>query len=387
MIEIVDLVKKHNKYRRESINLLPSENILSKKVRYILSSDLASRYSFEIEGSVHGSTAKNAYGGTKYFDEILHEGEKIARDLFNVKFAEIRPLSGHIAAMIAILSVSQKGDRIMAIDPEYGGYDGYSQNYLPDMFSLEYHPIPFNEKKWNLDMDKFEKEVKKVKPNTVILGASYILFPYDLKEIRELLDETGSKLIYDASHVMGLIAGNEFQKDIFKYSDIVYGSTHKSFFGPQGGIILTNDESLFDKARKNVVWRTMDNYHLNRVAALVQAMGEIKRFGKEYAKNVIMNAQTLAKLLDEKKFGIKKFDGKYTLSHQIFIENKNACTKLEESNIIIDCVGRMGTNEITRIGMVEKDMDTLSELIVKAMKGKVKKDVINFRKKFTIKYS
>ncbi len=386
MKNIIDLVRKHNKYRKESINLLPSENILSKKVRYILSSDLASRYSLEIEGSVHGSTAKNAYGGTRYFDEILHEGERIARDIFNVKFAEIRPLSGHIASMIALLSVTKKGDKIMAIDPEYGGYDGYSKNYLPDMFSLDYHPIPFNPGEWNIDLEKFEDEIKRIKPSTVILGASYILFPYDLKRIREMVDDVNGTLIYDASHVMGLIAGNEFQKDIFKYSHIVYGSTHKSFFGPQGGILLTNDEILFKRIRKNVVWRTMDNYHLNRLAALVQSMVEMKEFGKEYALNVIKNSKKLAELLHEKNFGIREFGGRFTDSHQIFIEDKNACMKLEESNIIIDCVGRMGTNEITRIGMVEKHMEKLSDLIVKAMETKVKKKVIEFRKRFDIKY-
>ncbi|MEM0150201.1 MAG: DegT/DnrJ/EryC1/StrS family aminotransferase [Thermoplasmata archaeon] len=374
------LVKKHTKYRLNSLNLLPSENILSKKVLQILGTDLASRYSLLLDNG------KNAYGGTKYIDEIIFNGENIVKSLFNVKYSEIRPLSGHIAAMISLLSSVEKNGKIMAIPPEHGGYDGYSEKYLPDILSLKYKPIPFNEKTWNIDYENLEIEIKKFMPNLLVLGASYFLFPYDLKFIYELSEKFSFKIIYDASHVMGLIAGKEFQKDIFKYSSIVYGSTHKSFFGPQGGIILTNDDYLIEKIRKNVVWRTMDNYHLNRLAALVQASIEMQKFGEEYAKSVIKNAKYLSKLLDENNFGVKKFDGKYTESHQILLKNKDLCHILEKSRIIIDCVGRMGTNEITRLGFKEKDVEKLSELIISALNKNVSREVIAFRNKFKIKY-
>ncbi|MEM0486462.1 MAG: serine hydroxymethyltransferase, partial [Thermoplasmata archaeon] len=100
------LVKKHTKYRLNSLNLLPSENILSKKVLQILGTDLASRYSLLLDNG------KNAYGGTKYIDEIIFNGENIVKSLFNVKYSEIRPLSGHIAAMISLLSSVEKNGKI-----------------------------------------------------------------------------------------------------------------------------------------------------------------------------------------------------------------------------------------------------------------------------------
>jgi len=384
--KVISLVEKHNLYRENSVNLLPSENILSERVRIILSSDLASRYSLSIKSNVNGFNVKNAYGGTKFFDRILEYGENLAKSLFSVKFAEIRPLSGHISAMIALLSSTPKNGRIMAIDPEFGGYDGYSKNYLPDMFSMEYAPIPFDAGAWNVDYEKFKEKVKKYKPDTVILGASYILFPYDLKLIHDLAQENSFRLIYDASHVMGLVAGKNFQDDIFRYSDIVFGSTHKSFFGPQGGILLTNEEEMFEKIEKNVVWRTMDNYHLNRVAALVQAMDEMKRHAVNYARKVIENSMLLAKLLDERKFGIKSFTGGYTSSHQIFLKNPEYCSVLERSRIIIDCVGRMGTNEISRLGFGAKDLDELAVLIMSAVKSNVSNDVIRFRRRFKLHY-
>ncbi|MGC8565195.1 MAG: serine hydroxymethyltransferase [Thermoplasmata archaeon] len=382
----ISLVEKHNIYRENSINLLPSENILSEKVRIILGSDLASRYSLYVNSNVHGFNVKNAYGGTKFFDKILEHGEYLAKSIFGVKFAEIRPLSGHISAMIALLSSTKKNGKIMAIDPEFGGYDGYSKNYMADMFSMNYEPIPFDTEVWNIDYEKFTDKVKKFKPDTVILGASYMLFPYDLKFLSDLSLDYSFNLIYDASHVMGLVAGKNFQEDIFRYSDIVYGSTHKTFFGPQGGILLTNNEDMYEKIEKNIVWRTMDNYHLNRVAALVQAMEEMKRHGKNYSKSVIKNSITLAKLLDESGFGIKSFNGRYTSSHQIFIEHPEFCKILERSRIIIDCVGRMGTNEISRLDFKEKDVEILSYFMIKALKKNISDDVINFRRKFKLHY-
>ncbi len=374
------LAKRHSHYRLNSINLLPSENILSKKVLEILGTDLASRYSLLMDNG------KNAYGGTRYIDEIIFKGEETVKSLFNVRHAEIRPLSGHIAAMIALLSSVKKNGKIMAIPPNFGGYDGYSEKYLPDILSLKYKAIPFKENLWNIDYDNFEAEVKKYNPDVVVLGASYFLFPYDLKFIYEISQKYSFKIIYDASHVMGLVAGKEFQKDIFKYSDIVYGSTHKSFFGPQGGILLTNDDSIIEKIRNNVVWRTMDNYHLNRLAALVQASLEMKTYGEEYARNVIINSKYLASLLNENNFGIKSFGGKFTESHQILIKDKDLCYLLERSRIIIDCVGRMGTNEVTRLGFGKKEIEKLSELILLSLKKNVSKEVISFRKKFRVRY-
>ncbi len=384
--KVISLVEKHNFYRNNSINLLPSENIISEKVKIILGSDLASRYSLMMDSSIHGIKVKNAYGGTKYFDSILNYGEKLAKSIFGVKFAEIRPLSGHISAMVALLSTTKKNGKIMAIDPEFGGYDGYSTNYLPDILSMKYEPIPFDISSWNIDIEKFEKKVKSYKPDTVVLGASYMLFPYDLKYIKEISQKYSFSIIYDASHIMGLIVGKNFQNDIFENSDLVYGSTHKSFFGPQGGILLTNNDEIFEKVRKNIVWRTMDNYHLNRIAALVQAMEEMKRHSINYSNRVIENSKYLAKLLDEKNFGIKSFNGFYTSSHQIFLKNPEYCTKLEKSRIIIDCVGRIGTNEISRLRFDKKDIDYLSDLMVNGLKRNVSEEVIKFRRKFKIHY-
>ncbi|MGC8610488.1 MAG: serine hydroxymethyltransferase [Thermoplasmata archaeon] len=381
----INLVKKHNNFRRSTINLLPSENILSPNVLKILSSDLAGRYSLKVNDYIHGYFVKNAYGGEEYFEEILEFGTNLAKKIFDVKNAEIRPLSGHISAMISMISVMNKKDSYLAISPENGGYDGYSNGYLPDLLNLNYYEIPFNSHRWDIDYENLEREAKRIKPKSIILGASYILFSYDLKYIRDIADINNSYILYDASHVMGLIGANKFQSDLMKYVDLLYGSTHKSLFGPQGGIILTNNDELYENIEKNIVWKTMDNYHLNRVAALVQALEEFHIFRYEYAENILKNSLTLGKYLDEYNL-VKKFEGKITESHQIFLKDPSNCERFIRSYIITDCVGRLGTNEITRLGMVENDVIKLGELMLESLNKNIKDKVINFRKSFKIKY-
>ncbi len=396
MNDILSIVRKNDKWRRSSINLLPSENMVSPKVLEILGSDLAGRYSYKINDYVHNVYIENAYRGTGYFEQILEYGTKLAKELYESKYIEIRSIGGHIAAMNMLLSTTKKGDLIYAISSENGGYDGYMPNYMPDMFGLKVRFIPYNPKTAKIDYDSFEKELKKYRPKLVILGASYFLFSYDLKRVREMCDTIDCTLGYDGSHVMGLIAGKSFQPEVLKYADILIGSTHKSLFGPQGGIIATNNESIFHNVENNIVWRTMDNYHLNRVAALSQTLLEFKKFGKDYAAQVVKNSKRLAKILDEQGFNID-FAPEYTESHQIsysqnFVNEQlnlsidEFSKKLEHSNIIIDSVGRLGTNEITRIGIKEKNLDELANLFISSISKNVKKEVIEFRSKFKIRY-
>lgn len=396
MTDILKTVRKNNEWRRNSINLLPSENMVSPKVLEILGSDLAGRYSYKINDLVHNVFIENAYRGTGYFEQILEYGTKLARELYGSKYAEIRSIGGHIAAMNMLLSTTKRGDLIYTISSDNGGYDGYMPDYMPDMFGLKVRFIPYDSKNARIDYDNLDKELKKYRPKLLILGASYFLFNYDLKRIREVCDNIGCTVAYDGSHVMGLIAGKAFQQDVLEYVDILIGSTHKSLFGPQGGLILTNNESIYDRVEKNIVWRTMDNYHLNRVAALAQTLSEFKRYGSDYAVQVVKNSKKLAKTLDEQGF-IIDFGPEYTESHQIsysqdFVNNQLKLSidefskKLEKSNIIIDSVGRIGTNEISRIGMKEKDLDRLAELFILSISKNVKDEVIRFRSRFKIRY-
>ena len=160
--------------------------------------------------------------------------------------------------------------------------------------------------RFNIEYDRFEKEVFKVKPKLVILGASSILFPYNLKRVRETCDRVDAYIGYDASHVLGLIAGKMFQPDPFKNGvDILFGSTHKTFFGPQGGMILTDNDDIAEKILRNMKLKMLDNPHLNRIVGLVQALWEFLMYGEKYARQVVYNAKALGKYLDANNIPVK----------------------------------------------------------------------------------
>lgn len=387
MASIIEMVDNYGRYRRDVLNLQASENFLCSHVKMALGTDLGGRYSHVMPDG------RNAYGGTEMIENIFNETEKAIKTLYNSKFAEIRPVGGHIAAEVALLSTVKKNDAIMAIAEENGGYTGYMENYLPQMFGFKTELIPYNEEKQEIEYDLFEKKALEIKPAAVVLGQSFIVKHYDLPRIREICDKAGSKLIYDGSHVMGLIAGKKFQPDALKYSDILLGSTHKTFFGPQGGIALTNDMELYEKLKENVVWKTMDNYHPNRVAALGIAAQDLITFGESYAGWIVSNTYSLARALNDAGIGIK-YGPWYSESHQILLSKDNfskygdfrtISTKLGNNRIIADTEGRLGTAEITRLGLT--DMVTLGEIVADAIKGKdVRSRVTEFLRNSNIKF-
>ncbi len=393
---ISHLVRNHNNWRNQTINLLPSENILSPAVLEALGSDLSSRYSLEIHAVVHGEYVENAYRGTRFSEEIIHQTERLACNVFSSKYAVTDCLSGHIAGMNMVLSGMKKGELLMTTPIEYGGYDGYTRDYFPEMFGYRSGYLPFDESRWNLS-DTAPDAIRKERPGMVVIGTSYILFPYDLKPLREACDDVGARLVFDASHVLGLIAGGEFQPDAVKMCDAVYGSTHKSFFGPQGGLILTNDEEYHEEMRKNLTWRTIDNPHLNRIAGLGIALEEMERWAGEYAAQVVKNSRTLGRELYERDVPVK-YPPEFSASHQLHFEGERlrerfglglneAGKKLEENHLIADAVGRLGTAEVTRIGMKEKDMQVVGALVKAALTGdSVGEEVKGFRKKFALKF-
>jgi glycine hydroxymethyltransferase len=395
----IDQMRAQQRWRLEdSINLLPSENVTSPQVRALLSSDFGHRYTLPVNAKYAGEFLENGYRGTRITTEVEVAAEKLACEVFQSRHACVQPLSGHIAAMIAIASTAKRGDTVCAIPAESGGYDGYGQPYIPDIFGMTACPLPFDTASYTIQTDEAVSMIRKRKPGIVILGASFIPFPYDMKPIREACAKSGSTLLYDGSHVLGLIAGGEFQQPLRDGADVLYGSTHKSFFGPQGGLIATNGRSLDREIRKNLTWRVVDNVHWNRVAALGQALLESQRYGSRYAKQVIRNSKRLGRELSERGFPLL-FEGLgFTQSHQLLIDQKEVrnrykanmndfSIKLEKSNLIIDSVGRLGTSELTRMGVKEKHIPDLADMFMEAADGaNVRKRVKAFRECFDMDF-
>jgi glycine hydroxymethyltransferase len=390
-------MKEHDRWRAEEcINLIPSENRTSPQVQMLLASDMSRRYTLPFNQEIHGSLVENAYRGTKYLDEVEALGERVACEVFGAKRASLKPLSGHVSALMALLATCERGDLLLAINAEHGGYDGYMPDYMPSFLGLEVGFLPFDEKSWNLNIGACIEMISQKKPKAVVIGASFILFPYELDGLSKVCKETGSILLYDASHVLGLMPWN-FQDALDNGVDLVYGSTHKTFFGPQGGIVMTRDEALFEKVLQSTTWKVLDNAHWNRVAALAQALLEHREFGKAYGEQLVKNSRALAGELDGIGIPVKFKDMGYTRSHMVLLDTEELksrhglsanefSVRLERSNIIVDSVGRMGACELTRMGAREEHMGRLASIIKDAISGNVKEDVGALRKELGLSF-
>jgi len=402
MPDIPSLVDRHERWRADScVNLQPSENLLSPQVKRALGSDLAGRYTLPWKGDIHGSVVDNAYGGTRYLDEIEAFGEGLAREVFGAAHATLKPLSGHIAGMLMLLSTCRRKDRVLVVDAKHGGYDGYMPPYIPDVLGLDLKVdfLPFREDAWTVDTAKAARKIRSVKPRLVVLGASFLLFPYEIPPLREAADAVGAVLGYDGSHVLGLVAGGAFQRPLQEGADILVGSTHKSLFGPQGGLFLCNRDDLWAAAEKNLLWRLFDNVHWNRLAGVAQALAEAKEFATAYAPQVVKNAKALAAALDARGFPVRMKEHGYTESHQIHLDEERMkkelrmtpqefSTVMEGNNVIVDAVARLGTNEITRLGATEREMVEIADLMELIVGGKsVKEEVLALRSRLKLSYA
>jgi glycine hydroxymethyltransferase len=337
------------------------------------------------------------YKGTRFMDELEALGEKLACEVYGADWASLRPLSGHVADMIMISTLTKPGGSILSVNPVNGGYDGIGGKGYPPFVNVKNLFFPFDSERMNIDVNKAKALIEDEKPSLVVFGQSYFLFPHPITELTDACQSVGSQVAYDASHVLGLIGGGEFQRPLKEGAAIMLGSTHKTLFGPQGGIILGTSpvkELVKDRQFPGLV----DNAHWNRMAALIWALDEIRRRGAKYASQVIANAKALAKALHEGGLPVKCADYGFTASHQVFLdingeESVNRFSeKLEEANMIVDHGIRLGTNESTRRGMKAKDMERVAELILRVYKGEepssVRRAAIRLRKEFkTIEYT
>jgi len=378
---IQSTVQEHELWRQKCLNLIPSENLTSPQVRAMLASDFGHRYAWD----------EPWYGGQKYSVKIEEIAVETAKKLFAADYANVRPLSGHLSLMAVIMGLCQPNDPIVISHFDNGGYPLNIQARFP----LDVNYLPYQPDHYSMDVERAIEMIGRVRPRLVILGASIFLKPHPVIELTKICHEVGATLVYDGSHVLGLIAGGQFQNPFKEGAQIILGSTHKTFFGPQGGIILVkNDSDLAEQIdltlRPNPV--LVDNYHHHRVAALAIALAELHAFGEEYAKQVVENSQELAQSLVEKNIPIVGMTWGYTASHQVLLQTENLnqgqemCVQLEAGDIIADAGVRLGTQEVTRRGMKTAQMSIIAELIAKRLKGgaptQVKEDVHALTKQF-----
>ncbi len=404
--EVYDIIERHNEMMRTSLPLIASENVTSIAVRRCYLSDFGHRYA-------EGSVGERFYEGCRYIDEIEEMAIALTKKLFEVEHANVQPISGVVANIAAFFALTNTGDAIMSISVPCGGHISHDTVSAAGLRGLKVHHYPFNAEEMNIDIDETRKLAEKVKPSLFVLGSSLILFRQPVRELREIADEVGARIMYDASHVLGLIAGKEFQHPIKEGADVLTASTHKTFFGPQRAVILSRGE-LAERVDRAVFPGVVSNHHLNTLAGYVIAALEMLEFGEAYARQVVRNARALAEELHSLGYKVLGESRGFTETHQVAVDvrdiggGEKAAKKLEGVGIILnknllpwDDIGdaanpsgiRMGVQEVTRLGMKEEEMRQIAELIDAALKGKkseevIRSEVAELKRNFnTVKYT
>ncbi|PSN84167.1 hypothetical protein B9Q01_02095 [Candidatus Marsarchaeota G1 archaeon OSP_D] len=413
-LELVERAKKvvslQNKWRgSETINLIASENVMSEEATRLYVSDFMHRYA-------EGEVGDRYYEGVKFADEIEDLCERALKKLFGAEYVNVKPISGAQANLAVFYAFTKPGDVVMSFDLPSGGHISYREFGAAGCRGLSVVDIPYKPDSFEVDYEAFANKLKEIKDKLklITLGGSLFLFPHPVKEISKIVGEElpdQSVIIhYDAAHVLGLIAGGQFQQPFKEGAKVVSSSTHKTFPGPQGGLVM--GVSLTDKQisslRKAVFPGLVSNHHLHRLPALLYVTAEMMTFGQSYAKQIVSNAKALAKALDENGFRVLAKEKGYTQSHQVAVNVSElgggapVSQKLAQANIITNknlLPGenprasrtpsgiRLGVQEVTRYGMKEKEMERIAELfrkllIEKADVEKVANEVKVLRQEF-----
>ena len=404
--DIRSIVEAQEQWRgRETINLIASENAQSPAVRSLQDSDFMARYA-EGHPNYDGHVLRY-YQGTRYIDQI----ETMARDellaLTRCRQADVRPISGNAANTAIALGWLRGGDAIIVNSTPAGGHISHNsigvfgrriQNRgaslnLENEKHIPLHFFPLAEDGYHLDVQKSIDLIEQVSPRLIVLGKSLFLFPEPLPELAAVCKTKGIPVLFDAAHVFGLIAGGLFQDPWREGATWVTASTHKTFPGPQRGVIVSDlepeDEARYwPAADRGVFPGSSSNHHLHTLPALLAAVREMQQHAVAYAGQIVANAQALGRALDAEGIPVEARDFGYTRSHQIAVNvaedggGLEVAQRLEASDIIVNynllphdkdarnpSGLRIGVQEMTRYGMREQEMQRLAELLAACVKG------------------
>ena len=411
--QVFDLMEKHDNWMSKTINLIASENVSSPAVRSAIVCDFRDRYA-------EGWPGERVYAGCKYIDQVELITIDLAKKLYNAEFADVRPISGVVANLAMYTAAMDPMERMIALSIAHGGHISHARKDLGGTAGqIRGHKVRnwvFDDEEFNIDVDASIKLIRNLQERGdevkfLLFGASVFPFPHPVKEFREIADEYGMIIGYDSAHVSGLIASGFFQDPLREGADIMTASTHKTMPGPQHGLLVSRKE--FAEAIKRASFPgLLSNHHLHNVAGLAVALAEMMEFGVVYSTQIMKNAKALAQSLHERGWQVIAEHKGFTQSHVILVDvtetpMKDGATvekSLEDANIIINrnllpwdkkrgrdyrTPGgiRLGTSELTRLGLKESEMDVVAEFMTRVvMKGentkRVADDVSVFRKDY-----
>ena len=403
--EIYKIIEKEKKRQKYNLELIASENYVSKAVLEAMGSVLTNKYA-------EGYPAKRYYGGCVNVDMAENLAIERLKQLFNVKYANVQPHSGSQANMAAYRAILNPGDVVLGMALDQGGHLTHGSSLSFSGIDYKFVPYYVDKETERIDYDALEELAIQTKPRLIVAGASSYPFIIDFKRFREICDKVGAFLMVDMAHIAGLVAAG-LHPNPCEYADIVTSTTHKTLRGPRGGIILTNSEELAKKINKVVFPGVQGGPLMHIIAAKAVAFKEaLTPEFKEYQNQIVKNAKTMANefkrlgytlvgndtenhlvILNVKKsLGITGRDAETVLDEVGITVNKNTVPYDTEKPFIASGI-RIGTPAITSRGFKEEDIKDVVRLMDRALKNinnpkelkKIHEEEIELAKKFKIR--
>ena len=372
--EVADAVESEYKRESDGIELIASENVVSEAVMLAAGSILTNKYA-------EGYPSKRYYGGCACVDVVENIARDRAKKLFGCNFANVQPHSGSQANTAVYVALLNTGDTVMGMSLTDGGHltHGSPVNLSGKYYNFVSYGVDAETE--TINYDKFEQQVREVKPKLVVAGASAYPRAIDFERMAKVVHEVGAYFMVDMAHIAGLVATGEHASP-FPYADVVTTTTHKTLRGPRGGIILTNDEELAKKIDKAIFPGIQGGPLMHIIAAKAVCFGEaLKPEFKEYQHKVRTNAQALANalvaegfdlvsggtdnhlmLIDLRSMNITGKELEHRLDEVGITLNKNAIPNDPQSPFITSGV-RIGTPAVTTRGFGDDEMKIIAHLI------------------------
>ena len=379
--EVYDAIEAERKRQNEGIELIASENFVSKSVLEAAGSVMTNKYA-------EGYPDKRYYGGCECVDIVEKFAIERVKQIFDVKYVNVQPHSGSQANMGVYKALLNLGDVILGMRLDHGGHLTHGKNV--NFSGKDYTVYSYSVRKEDeyIDYDEVEKIAMEVKPKLIVAGASAYPRVIDFKKFREIADKAGAYLMVDMAHIAGLVAAGEHPSPV-PYAHVVTTTTHKTLRGPRGGVIMTNDEEIAKKIDKAIFPGIQGGPLMHIIAAKAVAFKQaLSPDFKEYQHQIVKNAKALAEVLE--KGGLRLVSGG-TDNHMILVDLKSskgltgqAVEKaLDKAGITVNKNGipydtekpmvtsgiRIGTPAVTTRGMKEKEMEEIGNFILETIEN------------------
>jgi len=382
---------------RDCINLNPATNVMNPRAEAALAAGLGSRPSLGYPGDKYEM-------GLEAIEKIEVIAAELAAEVFQAQYAEIRVPSGAIANLYAFMACCRPGDAIIVPPASVGGHVTHHEAGAAGLYGLRIHAAPVAADGYTVDPAGLAALAEKVRPSLITLGGSLNLAPHPVAEAREIADRVDARLLFDAAHLCGMIAGRQWDNPLALGAHLMTMSTYKSLGGPAGGLVVTNDAGLAERLDRIAFPGLTANFDAAKSAALALTLLDWREHGRDYAAEMAASARALAEALAVEGLPVFRAANAFTTSHQFAIEaarwggGQAAAKHLRRANILACGIGlpiapvqgdmnglRIGTPEIVRRGMTANDMPELARLIARALgpqSEKVAADVSAFRQRF-----